>query len=107
MLLRGGFKGLPAAGAAPDLVYVHTTGGRTPLTTRRLEPAGRETRTVADIIEAHGREFEALIGRFVSGEAAYASRPFPKFARRFSPYDHLARVKEWSLVHGDGGEDPA
>lgn len=101
MLMRGGFAALPPAVTAPDLVYVHTTGGRTPLTARAVEPAKGATRTIADVIEAHGRAFEALIGRFVSGEAAYLSRPFPKFAHRYSAYDHLARVKEWSLAHDD------
>ena len=37
-------------------------------------------------------------------EAAYLSRPFPKYARRFSEYDHLARVKEWSLASAGGAE---
>jgi ATP-dependent helicase/nuclease subunit B len=106
MLMRGGFPALPAAKGAPDLLYVHTAGGRSPLTPRPLEAPRGATRTVTDIVEAHGRAFETLIGQFVSGEAAYLSRPFPKFARRFSPYDHLARVKEWSLVHGPG-EDGA
>ena len=38
----------------------------------------------------------------MSGEGVYLSRPFPKFARKYSEYDHLARVKEWSAA---GGED--
>jgi ATP-dependent helicase/nuclease subunit B len=45
-----------------------------------------------------------MIVRFAKGEAAYVSRPFPKYARRFSEYDHLARVKEWSLASAGGGE---
>ena len=28
----------------------------------------------------------------------YLSRPYPQYARAYAPYDHLARVKEWSLV---------
>ena len=31
----------------------------------------------------------------------YLSRPYPKYAKRFSDYDHLARVKEWSLARAD------
>ena len=45
-----------------------------------------------------------MIARFAAGESAYVSRPFPKYARRFSEYDHLARVKEWSLASAGGGE---
>jgi ATP-dependent helicase/nuclease subunit B len=36
----------------------------------------------------------------VSGEIGYLSRPYPKYAKRYSDYDHLARVKEWSLTNG-------
>ncbi len=36
-----------------------------------------------------------------SGDA-YPPRPFPKFAARYNAYDHLARVKEWSLGRDDG-----
>ena len=33
--------------------------------------------------------FEGMIVRYTKGEAAYLSRPFPKYARRYSEYDHL------------------
>ena len=38
----------------------------------------------------------------MAGEAGFISRPYPKYARRFGAYDHLARVKEWSLASSDG-----
>ncbi len=104
MLMKGAFKGLPMAKETPDLVYVHTTGGREPIKPRQIEPGRNEERSVAEIVEEHRRRFEGMIVRFVKGEAAYVSRPFPKYARRFSDYDHLARVKEWSLASAGGGE---
>ncbi|MGO4570587.1 double-strand break repair protein AddB [Microvirga sp. 2TAF3] len=104
MLMKGAFKGLPTAKDTPDLVYVHTTGGREPIKPREIKPGRDETRSVADIVEEHRRRFEGMIARYASGEAAYVSRPFPKYARRFSEYDHLARVKEWSLASNGGGE---
>jgi ATP-dependent helicase/nuclease subunit B len=104
MLMKGAFKGLPMAKETPDLIYVHTTGGRTPIDPREIKPTGKETRSVADIVEEHRRRFEGMIVRYAKGEAAYLSRPFPKYARRFSEYDHLARVKEWSLASAGGGE---
>ena len=104
MLMKGAFKGLPMAKETPDLVYVHTTGGREPIKPRLIEPGRNEERSVPEIVEEHRRRFEGLIARFVKGEAAYVSRPFPKYARRFSEYDHLARVKEWSLASAGGGE---
>mgnify|MGYP006149110367 CR=1 FL=1 len=69
-----------------------------PIKPREIGPSGKETRPVAEIVEEHRRRFEGMIVRYAKGEAAYLSRPFPKYARRFSEYDHLARVKEWSLA---------
>lgn len=104
MLMKGAFKGLPMAKETPDLLYVHTTGGREPIKPREIKPGRDEERSVPEIVEEHRRRFEGMIARFVKGEAAYISRPFPKYARRFSEYDHLARVKEWSLASAGGGE---
>lgn len=104
MLMKGAFKGLPAAKETPDLVYIHTTGGRKPIDPRKIEPKGKEERSVPEIVEEHRRRFEGMIARYAKGEAPYVSRPFPKYARRFSEYDHLARVKEWSLASAGGSE---
>jgi len=104
MLMKGAFKGLPAAKETPDLIYIHTTGGRKAIDPREIKPGRGEERSVPEIVEEHRRRFEGLIARFAKGEAAYVSRPFPKYARRFSEYDHLARVKEWSLASAGGGE---
>lgn len=104
MLMKGAFKGLPMAKETPDLIYIHTTGGREPIKPREIKPGRDEERSVAEIVEEHRRRFEGMIARFAKGEAAYVSRPFPKYARRFSEYDHLARVKEWSLASAGDGE---
>jgi ATP-dependent helicase/nuclease subunit B len=53
-----------------------------------------------DIAEAHYRGLVELLDQFRDPAIAYPPRPFPKFAKRYNAYDHLARVKEWSL----GGE---
>ena len=104
MLMKGAFRHVPAAKDTPDLVYIHTTGGREPIKPREIKPGRDEERSVAEIVEEHRRRFEGMIARFAKGESAYVSRPFPKYARRFSEYDHLARVKEWSLASAGGGE---
>jgi ATP-dependent helicase/nuclease subunit B len=105
MLLRGGFMGLPKASEPPDLLYVHTSGGRKPLNSDPMKPPRGDPRSVADVIEEHRLKLERLVARYVSGEIGYVSRPFPKFAKRFGAYDHLARVKEWSLASTGAGED--
>jgi len=53
-----------------------------------------------DVAEDHYRGLVELLDQFRDPATAYPPRPFPKFAKRYNAYDHLARVKEWSL----GGE---
>ena len=103
MLMRGGFMGLPKASEPPDLLYVHASGGRKPLNADPMRPPRGNPRSVADVIAEHRIKLERLVARYVSGDIGYVSRPYPKFARKSGEYDHLARVKEWSLV--SAGED--
>ncbi len=105
MLLEGAFKDILRPSEAPDLLYIHASGGDPALDERLVKPERGEERSVADIIAEHRRKLETKLNDYVMGRSAYVSRPFPKFARRYSDYDHLARVKEWSLTSGeDGGE---
>ena len=53
-----------------------------------------------EVMEDHYRGLKELLDQFRDPATAYPPRPFPKFAKRYNAYDHLARVKEWSL----GGE---
>ena len=70
-----------------------------------------EARTVAkntNIREVADKALEGMIElltQFQKEDTPYLARPYPQFASRFSDYDHLARVKEWSSGGGDeGGE---
>ncbi|MFD0938800.1 PD-(D/E)XK nuclease family protein, partial [Methylobacterium trifolii] len=100
MLMAGAFEGLPAVKATPDLLYVHASGGRKPFVPAPFKPPRGEARTVDAIVAEHAGRLRGLVARFMAGEAAYTSRPYPKFAKSYGDYDHLARVLEWSL----GGE---
>jgi len=42
-----------------------------------------------------------LVQAFRKQKTPYPSRPHPRYAPRFSAYDHLARVAEWSSGGGD------
>ena len=53
-----------------------------------------------DVADDHYRALKDLLNQFRDPATPYPPRPFPKFAKRYNTYDHLARVKEWSL----GGE---
>jgi len=103
MLLHGAFAGLPRASATPDLLYVHASGGRKPFEPAPIKPPKGEERAVAAIVAEHEARLRGLLARFLTGEAAYTSRPYPKFAKSYGEYDHLARVLEWSL--GGEGDD--
>jgi ATP-dependent helicase/nuclease subunit B len=58
----------------------------------------------ADVVARHRRELVGLLNQFRSQETSYIPRPFPKYASKFSDYDHLARVKEWSATGGTTDE---
>jgi ATP-dependent helicase/nuclease subunit B len=106
MLMQGAFRDIPASDETPNLIYVHTSGGRKPLKPREIKTPPGDPRSIVDVVAEHRRRLAELVGRYVSGEAAYLSRPYPKYAKRFSDYDHLARVKEWSLASSvEDGQD--
>ncbi|WP_375453858.1 double-strand break repair protein AddB [uncultured Methylobacterium sp.] len=101
MLMAGAFEGFPATDAMPDLLYVHASGGRKPFVPLPVRPPRGDPRTVEAIVSDHAARLKGLIARFLAGEAAYTARPYPKFASAYGAYDHLARVREWSLA-GEG-----
>ncbi|WP_446686870.1 double-strand break repair protein AddB [Pseudochelatococcus lubricantis] len=101
MLKRGAFRGV-APCDAPALLYMHATGGREPLLDRPVNPPRGEERTVEQIAEEHFAGLRALLERYFAGNSGFISRPFAEFARREGPYDHLARVREWSVMAGEG-----
>ncbi len=100
MLMHGAFEGLKAA-SAPDLLYVHASGGREPFRPIPVKAPPGDARAVAAIVEEHLERLRGLIARYMTGEAAYPSRPYPQYVRAYNEYDHLARVLEWSLA-GEG-----
>lgn len=63
-------------------------------------PVTFEDATFAKIAERHYADLVALLDQYRDPATPYPPRPFPKFAKRYNDYDHLARVAEWSL----GGE---
>ncbi len=54
-----------------------------------------------DVVSRHVDGLQRLISSFRNADIGYPSRPFPKFARKYGDYDHLARVREWSLGADD------
>jgi ATP-dependent helicase/nuclease subunit B len=97
ILRNGGFSEIPAGASVAELVYVSLKGG---------EPAG-EQHTVKlnePSCDAHADRALAklcsLIVSFDNDDQPYLPLVRPMWKARYGPYDHLARVKEWSV-----GED--
>lgn len=104
MLMQGGFRDLPGTASLPDLHYIRI-GARQPLDDTILKAPRGEARTMDQIVADHLRGLEDLVRRYAEEGAGYLSRPYAQYARKFAPYDHLARVKEWSVTNGGGEGD--
>ena len=87
--LSGGFKDVPA-GAVSTLSYWRVSGGRQAGEIRNIKTDGSELARQAE------QGLVDLIALFDNPDTAYLARPRPAIAPRFSDYDHLARIKEWS-----------
>ena len=51
-----------------------------------------------ELADEHLARLAQMMSEYAAGERNFVSRPYAKFAKRYAPYDHLARVREWSLV---------
>ncbi len=85
----GGFAHVPG-GAVSTLSYWRVSGGRQAGEIRDIKADGGE------LAEQARQGLINLIAEFDDQNTAYRSRPRPAIAPRFSDYDHLARIKEWS-----------
>ena len=99
ILRGGGFKGL-RPGSISEIVYVTLKGG---------DPAGKPE----DITFKEGtpdtqadyalKRLKELAVKFENAGTPYLSLVHPMWTNHYGDYDHLARVKEWSL--GGGGDE--
>ena len=96
MLRQGGFEGLPQL-EAREALYLKLGGPAG----GEEKHAGGKSENILALAEQHFVGLQTLLGAFACDETPYLSRPFPKFIPRFSDYDHLARVKEWSATGGE------
>ncbi|WP_421708119.1 double-strand break repair protein AddB [Algihabitans sp.] len=99
--LDGGFEGL-AAGEVGELAFWRLTGGQPPGEVKTVKP-GRDTPPIAELALQARNGLTALIQRFQDPNTPYHARPRPDWAPRYSDYEHLARVKEWTAVEGEEG----
>ncbi len=102
ILRGGGFPGIPSGASVNALGYVLLKGG---------EPAGRdepinfkEGSPDSQAALALRRLTEVAL-RFDDEATPYRSLVHPMWSTRYGDYDHLARVKEWSLTGGETDPD--
>jgi len=92
----GGFDGIPAKPVA-GITYWRLRGNEDGGEARNLKGDPSELATTA-------RDgLERLVAAFDDARTPYAARPRSSVAPRFSDYEHLARIREWSAA-ADSGE---
>jgi ATP-dependent helicase/nuclease subunit B len=100
-ILRGGGFETIAAGPVSEIAYVTLKGG---------EPAGKPSGInfkdgTPDTQADHAlTRLKELAAKFENETTPYLSLVHPMWKFHYGDYDHLARVKEWSLGGGDEGE---
>ena len=100
ILREGGFKPI-APGAVSEISYVTLKGGEpagapSPINFKEGTPDSQAERALGKL--------KALVATFEDESKPYYSLVHPMWKTHYGDYDHLARVKEWSLT-GGGGEE--
>lgn len=96
ILRDGGFEHL-AGREASELGYIRLQGGSDP------GSATLFTEDIGALVAAAEEELLKFIARYDDPTMPYRSRVRPMLETRIGPYDHLARVKEWSVYDGEEG----
>ncbi len=96
MLQQGGFEGLPSL-QTEQAIYLKVGGAAG----GEEKHAGGKNENIGRLAEQHFAGLKMLLDAFACEDTPYLSVPFPKFVPRFSDYDHLARIKEWSATGGE------
>lgn len=101
ILREGGFKGL-RPGSISEITYVTLKGGDEP---GKPETINFKEGTPDNHADYALTRLKGLAEKFESADAPYLSLVHPKWKTHYGDYDHLARVKEWSLSGGDDEGD--
>lgn len=110
MAAAGGFGDAFRGASVAGLVHVHLSGaGEGGRWIDVKTGTAKEPGPSFDELAAEARaRLAQMVAAYRRPEQGYASRPRIAFERRLDgPYDHLARVAEWSLGGGEDGEGEA
>jgi ATP-dependent helicase/nuclease subunit B len=104
ILRAGRFEGIPAGASISEIAYVALRGGEPP---GAFRPIKFDDNTPDQSADEALSALTKLVTKFEDESIGYLSKERPMFLHRGGgDYDHLARVKEWSLTGGaaeDGG----
>lgn len=102
----GGFKDVSAGAGIAELGPVRITGGIPAgeyllfeFTDKQAEKFGIST--FDQLADSALARFKALLGSYANPDQPYLSTPRAKWRKRYNDYDHLARLKEWSVAEGE------
>ena len=98
ILKAGGFEKIGKL-AASELLYIKFSGGTPP---GELRPVKED---IAALVDKAEQQLLELIAHFIKQETPYISHNSPLLARREGDFDHLARVREWSLSGWESGDE--
>ncbi|RDV04148.1 double-strand break repair protein AddB [Undibacter mobilis] len=97
ILRDGGFKDIPAGGSVSELLYVRLSGGVEAGEERSVKFKDSAPDVKADEALA---ELTKVLAQFADPNNPYLSLRHPMWKNHYGTYDHLARIKEWSLTGG-------
>jgi ATP-dependent helicase/nuclease subunit B len=100
LVAAGAFKDV-AAGSVAEIMYVTLRGGEPP---GEPCPIKFKEGTPDSQAEHALARLKALAAKFAQSDTPYYSLVHPMWATHYGDYDHLARVKEWSLSGVEHGE---
>jgi ATP-dependent helicase/nuclease subunit B len=101
ILRGGGFPGIAAGVSIAELVYISLRGGDLGGDEQTIE---LDTITPDAAADGARAELQKLATRFENPDEPYRSLVSSMWKKRYGDYDHLARIKEWSLAGGDEDE---
>jgi ATP-dependent helicase/nuclease subunit B len=103
----GGFKDIAAPVEIGELGPVKISGGIPPgkyelfgFSKKQIEESG--IASFDQLADSALARFKLLLASYAKEEQAYLSTPRAKWRKRYNQYDHLARLKEWSVAEGEG-----
>jgi ATP-dependent helicase/nuclease subunit B len=102
ILRHGEFDGIPSGGSLSELAYVRLSGGVLPGELKKID---FDKTTADEQADEAFAELTQLLQKFSDPQTPYYSLVHPMWTTRYGTYDHLARVKEWSLTAGVDDND--